>query len=63
MRGTYNDDKLRNVIHQSDNYGTIYRLEEGKGILREQANVSIPDVGIPDVGKTNGNISGCNQSG
>jgi hypothetical protein len=58
MRGTYNDDKLRNVIHQSDNYGTIYRLEEGKGILREQANVS-----IPDVGKTNGNISGCNQSG
>ncbi len=34
MRGTYDDDKLRRVLHQSDMYGTIYRLEEGKGILR-----------------------------
>jgi hypothetical protein len=34
MRGTYNDDKVRKVMHQSDMYGTIYRLEEGKGILQ-----------------------------
>jgi hypothetical protein len=34
MRGTYNDDKMGNVMHQSDKDGTIYRLEEGKGILR-----------------------------
>ena len=34
MRGSYNDDKLRKVIHQSDKYDTTYTLEEGKGILR-----------------------------
>jgi hypothetical protein len=34
MRGTYNDDKLRRVMHQSDKYGTTYTLEESKGILR-----------------------------
>jgi hypothetical protein len=34
MRGTYNDDKLRKVMHQSDKYGTTYTLEEGKDILR-----------------------------
>jgi hypothetical protein len=34
MRGIYNDDRLQKIMHQSDMYGTIYRLEEGKGILR-----------------------------
>ena len=34
MRGTYNDGKLRKVMHQSDKYGTIYMLDKDKGILR-----------------------------
>ena len=34
MRGIYNDDKLRKVMHQSDKYGTTYTLEKDKGILR-----------------------------
>ena len=34
MRGTYNDDKLRKIMHQSDKYDTTYTLEKDKGILR-----------------------------
>lgn len=34
MRGTYNDDKLRKVIHERNEYGTTYILEKDKNILR-----------------------------
>ena len=34
MHGTYNDDKLRKIMHQSDKYDTTYTLEKDKGILR-----------------------------
>src|SRR5215469_12783774 len=41
MRGTYNDNKLRKVMHQSDKYGTTYTLDNDKGILRHPFAIEI----------------------